>query len=592
MTAATPGAGRSPPPWVVAVASIGVGGWSWLLATHERAGPAGQVYLAVFVAGVSFAVGGLIVWQQWPRRWLGPLLLVTAASLALPTLATTRVPLLWTLGSAGNSAFAPLLVYLVLSFPHARPLSRLDRALVAWTALIAIVPTIVLQALIDPARMDCPDCPRDLNLIGVAHEPEFVFAAAQWVHWVIALSAIAVAGRLAQRLWAGTGPARRILGPVLLPGALWFAIHGITRGLRNVLRDVLPNDEVLQYGPITIVSTALLTVVPFGVLVGLLRARARRARVGDLVLELGELPAGERLGEAVARTLGDPDAQVGFWVAETGRYITVEGEPLELPGPDSGRDVTYVEGRGRSLAAIVHDVALREEPLLVNAVRAAARLAVENERLHADALARLEEVRASRARMVEAGDAERRRIERNLHDGAQQRLIAVILQLRMLADALDDDAVKEQIEAVVQEVTVALAELRDLAQGLHPSILADEGLGAAVEYLAESAPLPVSADVADERFPEAIEVTAYFLVSEALANAAKHANATEVWVSVKRVDGRVAVEVRDDGSGGAGMARGSGLRGLGDRVAAVGGQLRIESPAGRGTHVVAELPCD
>lgn len=588
VTAATAGAGRAPPPWVVAVASIGVGGWSWLLATHEPAGSAGHVYLAVFVAGVSFAVGGLIVWQQWPRRWLGPLLLLTAASLALPTLETTRVPLLWTLGSAGNSAFAPLLVYLVLSFPHVRPLSRLDRALVAWTALIAIVPTIVLQALVDPARMGCPDCPRDLNLIGVAHEPEFVFAAAQWVHWVIALSAIAVAGRLAQRLWAGTGPARRILGPVLLPGALWFAIHAITR----VIRNVLANDEVLQYGPITIVSTALLTVVPFGVLVGLLRARARRARVGDLVLELGELPAGERLGEAVARTLGDPDAQVGFWVAETGRYVTVEGEPLELPRPDSGRDVTYVEGRGRSLAAIVHDAALREEPLLVNAVRAAARLAVENERLHADALARLEEVRASRARLVEASDAERRRIERNLHDGAQQRLIAVTLQLRMLADAVDDDAVKEQIEAGVQEVRVALAELRDLAQGLHPSILADEGLGAAVEYLAERAPLPVSVDVADERYPEPIEVTAYFLVSEALANAAKHANATEVRVSVKRVDGRVTVEVRDDGTGGAGMARGSGLRGLGDRVAAVGGQLRVESPAGRGTRVVAELPCD
>jgi signal transduction histidine kinase len=242
----------------------------------------------------------------------------------------------------------------------------------------------------------------------------------------------------------------------------------------------------------------------------------------------------------------------------------------------------------------VHDPALADEPELVVSAGAAAGLALENERLQAELRARLEELRASRARIVEATQAERRRIERDLHDGTQQRLVSIAMTLG-LADSRferDPEAARSLLGEARTALSDALRELRELAQGIHPGILNERGLRAALEELAYAARLPLELDVdLSQRLPERVEAAAYYVVAESLTNVAKYAEATAVGIRVRRSDGRAIVEVADDGVGGADHARGTGLRGLADRVDALGGTLRVESPPGRGTVVHAEIPC-
>jgi signal transduction histidine kinase len=253
-----------------------------------------------------------------------------------------------------------------------------------------------------------------------------------------------------------------------------------------------------------------------------------------------------------------------------------------------------VEREGHRVAALVHDASLRDDPALVEAVSAAAGLALENERLQAELRARLDDLQGSRARIVEAADDERRRIERNLHDGTQQRLVSVSMALGLAESKLERDSEAGRIlEEARQALGAALQELRELSQGIHPGILSERGLGMALRELAYHAPVAVDLRVElDERLPEAVEVASYYVVAEALANIAKYASATEVTVSVDREDGRAFVRVADDGVGGADPARGSGLRGLADRVEALGGILVLESPSGEGTRLRAEIPCE
>ena len=241
------------------------------------------------------------------------------------------------------------------------------------------------------------------------------------------------------------------------------------------------------------------------------------------------------------------------------------------------------------------DSALLEDPELVKAAAAAAKLAIENERLQAEIRAQLQEVRASRARLVEASDAARRALERDLHDGSQQHLVTLAVQLRLAQARLRDQPDSELaalLAEAVEEVRVAMAELRRLAAGIHPAILTEAGLAQALNALAERSPLVVNiAHAPEQRLPRAVESTAYFVVAESLTNTAKHAHASAVRVSALQVDGHLQVEVLDDGIGGADMEGGSGLQGLADRVVALDGSLQIFSPPGGGTRVVAVIPC-
>ncbi len=334
-------------------------------------------------------------------------------------------------------------------------------------------------------------------------------------------------------------------------------------------------------------------LVPYVFLAGLVRGRWIRGRgLGTLVSRLSQAPQAGGLRGELARALGDPSVELAYWLPESEQYVDAEGKPVRLPPPGSGRAVTQVEREGRRIAAIVHDPALLEDPEPVRAAGAAAALALENERLEAELHAKVEQLSRSRARIVESGYAVRRRLERDLHDGAQQRLVSLALSLRILRSRVDGDVeAARELEYARTELDQALEELRELARGIHPSVLSDRGLGAALEGLAHRAPLPVELDgKPEERLPERVESAAYFVVSEALTNVAKYAQATHASINVARNNGHVLVEVSDDGVGGADPATGTGLRGLLDRVAALGGKLEVDSPPGEGTTVKATIP--
>jgi signal transduction histidine kinase len=337
-------------------------------------------------------------------------------------------------------------------------------------------------------------------------------------------------------------------------------------------------------------------VLPFAFLAGLVRSRYSRAgAVGALIERLTSPDDDQSLAQALAEALGDRSLKLVYWRPTAGHYVTYDGRAVELPVPGSGRAVTEVERDGIRVGAIIHDEALREEPGLVRAVAASAALALENERLEAELRARLDELQSSRARLVEVSMFERRRLERDLHDGAQQRLVALSLQLglaRRRLDAGNPGAAGAMLDAARDELARALEELRELARGIHPAILTDRGLAAAVEALAERAPLTVSLDeMPPERLPAPVEAAAYFVVAEALTNVVKYAGASHAGVRVARSDGYAVVEVRDDGVGGADPAGGTGLRGLADRLAALDGRLEVHSPPGVGTLVRARVPC-
>jgi signal transduction histidine kinase len=302
----------------------------------------------------------------------------------------------------------------------------------------------------------------------------------------------------------------------------------------------------------------------------------------------GEGPVREMLAER----LGDRSLNIAYWLPDREIFVDDRGRQVSLPSAGSGRAWTAVEREGNRVAAIVHDAELDASPELVHAAASAAVLALDNERLKADLRARLEELRHSRRRIVEAADDARRRIERDLHDGAQQQLVSLALDLRLLRARLKDDPdAAATVGELADKLNVALAELRELARGIHPAVLSDHGLGPAIHVLVERASVPVDCDLAfDERLAPATEAAAYFVVAEGLTNVAKYGNATRARVTVRREGDMLEVEVADDGVGGAQMDAGSGLRGLSDRLAALEGELRLDSPLGEGTRLSARIP--
>jgi signal transduction histidine kinase len=380
-----------------------------------------------------------------------------------------------------------------------------------------------------------------------------------------------------------------LLAPLLL-GAVVFALRAVFEGIFTFVErpSAVVYDYLLWWQLVGFVA------LPLALLAGMLRARLARAGIGELVLELERAPP-HGFRDALARALGDPTLEVAFWLPERRGFVDAAGRHVELPAEDGRRAVTRIEHDGEPLAALVHDATLGDEPKLLHASGAAVRLALENAHLQAEMRAQLVRVQESRGRIVAAADDERRRIERDIHDGAQQRLVALGLQLRSAQRQLGSAAAPELdrlLAEAVDELQVAVEELRELARGVHPAILTEEGLAAALDSLGSRTPISVSLEVADGRLPPGVEATAYFVVCEALANVVKHAEATKATIRAERRNGILVVEVSDDGVGGAHAGSGSGLRGLADRVEALGGRLVIESPAGGGTRIVGEIPCE
>jgi signal transduction histidine kinase len=396
--------------------------------------------------------------------------------------------------------------------------------------------------------------------------------------------ALAGVGLLAARWSRGGRPSRR---------AVALLVDSFALGLVMLAALLLAGAfELPAFETIRRVTFVVVGLAPVAFLAALLSVRLARSDVGDLVVELRGDPAPADLRSALARSLSDPSLELVYWLEAFGAWADLDGRPVELPIGE-GRATTRIDRNGSRIAALIHDPSLEDEPELLDAVSAAAAIALENARLHVELRARLEELRGSRGRVIEAGQRERQRLERNLHDGAQQRLIALSLDLSRLEQRLADDPdAAGRLEAARREIAISLEELRDVARGIHPAVLSGHGLAVALESVAARAPVPVRLTVElEERLPEPVEVAAYYVATESLANVGKHARAASATVDVMRVNGEVIVEVVDDGVGGADAESGSGLRGLADRVEALSGRLRVWTPRGGGTRVRAEIPC-
>jgi signal transduction histidine kinase len=530
--------------------------------------------------GWSFIASGIAGWARRPENDLGALMVVVGIVWFVSALLKSwhaSVP--FTLGVWLGDVWLLPLAFLLAGFPTLRLEGRLDRIVVV--ALVVVMgPLEVLWLMcLSFATAISPEAPANALMVWDAAGAA---SAIDSVQRAIGISALLVLAGLLLRRWRrASAPLRRALTPVLAGAAAL------------VMFTVAYTIDWFGGTSATVVSLTLfmLTAVPLIFLAGLLRARLARSAVGELLVELREPAAPGRLRDSLAKALRDPTLELAYWVPEYETYVGVDGRPVTLA--TDGRMVTLVERGGAHVAAIVHDESLRHEPELVGAVASAAGIALENERLQADLRARLSDLRASRARIVEAGDSARRKLERDLHDGAQQRLVSLSVVLRLVAGRLPEDAAEATLLATArEELNASLAELRQLARGIHPAVLSDHGLPVALESLAARVPVRVALDVAlVERPPQPVEVAAYYLIAEGLTNVAKYADATSAAVHVARENGTVVVEVSDDGKGGADPRSGSGLRGLADRVEALDGRLRVWSPPGGGTRLRAELPC-
>ena len=533
-----------------------------------------QVFLLEWVA-VPYVAAGVVAWWRRPGSRLGPLMVAGGLASAFSGWQLAESSGAYTFGAAFDIVPAALFLHVCLAFPDGGLRSRFERVLVGIAYAFAVGLQLVKLALggVNPQ-----------NLLDVWRQPDLV-ATVEDVQ-LLALSACCLVGLgvLVSRHRRFGRPRRHSIAFVIDS----FAVALVMIALLFVLGAFeLPGFREVQRATLFVIGLS-----PLAFLVGLLDARLARSAVGDLIVELRGDPAPPDLRDALANTLRDPSLTLAYWLPDFHSYVDVDGRPVRLPDDDR-RAATLIDHNGEHVAALVHDRALDDEQQLLDAVGAAAGMSLENARLHAELRARVEELRGSRARVIEAGQKERQRLERNLHDGAQQRLIALSLRLGLLERSLSDEpGVRQELDAARREIALSLAELRDVARGIHPAVLSGHGLAVAVESLCARAPLPVRLEIrAAERLPERAEVAAYSVVSEGLANVAKHAQATTAQVSVERQGDRLVVEVVDDGVGGADTERGSGLRGLADRVEALGGRLRVWTPVGLGTRVLAEIPC-
>jgi signal transduction histidine kinase len=548
-----------------------------MLVGNAQTGPLTLGTVLQVLVGWSFAACGIFLWARRPANRLGQLMTIVGFLWLLGrTMSLVPHPVVYIAGLWLTDLWAAGFAFFLLSFPTGRLASRVDRAIVG-VFLFVTVPLEFLWFL-----FLVPD--NGMNALSIAADPSAAHVIDTIQRDIISLGAVLLVIALGRRWLRSSSPVRRQMAPVLA-GAIAILLQSASWIFLSSGTSLEPLDDLIFVAQIAI---------PIVVLLVILQTRMARAAVADLVVELGQTPTPARLRDALASALGDPSLQVAYWAPIQDRFVDAAGETVELPDEGTGQAVTMLERDGVPAAAIIHDAILLEERGLIASVASAMRLAVENDRLTAAVEAQLAEVRASRARIVAAGDAERQRVERDLHDGAQQRLVALTLALRLAMRRLGYDAdlaVKLSLEQASDEARAALSELRELARGIHPQILTEAGLRAAVESLAARTPATVSVYIdPDARFAPAVEAIAYFVVSESLANIAKHAEAGAVAVRAGWADRVLTVEVADDGRGGADPRTGTGLRGLLDRVSAVDGTLEVVSPPGGGTRIVARIP--
>jgi signal transduction histidine kinase len=518
------------------------------------------------VLGGSFLACGLIAWHRRPDSRSGMLMVATGGCLLIEPLSARFDSLtVLNVGEMLEDVWGIPFVWLLLTtLTGGRLASAADRLLVAAFGLQLAIELVWHLFLEQPGNflLAFPDA----DVARVLEEGNL---------WLVTVNCLAAAIVIGRRWRAASPPRRRAMLP---------AVAGIAC--------LLMFSAVQQIQELWLIWLAVcsLLLVPAAFLAGLLRSRLARGGLADLFFDLGAMN-GATLQARLARAVGDPGLVVAYPSADHG-HVDGDGAPVAVPGAEAGRAVARIERDGREVAAIAYDASLDDDPELIEAVRAAAAIGLENASLRAEAEVRLAELRASRQRLVAAGDAERRRLERDLHDGAQQRLVTLGIVLRRLQRSLPSGAkvLAPAFDAAVDEVAGTIADLRTIAAGVRPPRL-DEGLAAALEDLARGSAVPVEVETSGDRAPPDVEAVAYFIACEALTNAVKHASPSRVSVHAARTDGVLRLVVSDDGVGGAAPGHGSGLAGLADRVAAQGGTLVLESPAGAGTRIAVELPC-
>ena len=573
-------------------AALAAGAGATWLAAHAGAnrptepGP----YLTLLV-GASLIGSGLASWQARPDNRLGPMMVLTGFAWFAGLFSEATSAPLYTVGVAVEYVFIAGFVYVVLSFPSGKLRGTLDRVLVGVALAVALGLQVAAMLFGNGKGLRCGGGCGD-NLIQVFHDNGLAIALLDLQRLLGAALTLTALSLLTMRWMRASRPERREVTWVLLAGNATLLALTVT-----VVDDLLGNPLKSAPAKVWFLTLAL---VPIAIVATFVRRRLARGSVAGLVVQLGGPTAPADLRVALARALGDPSLDLAYWFPAEDRYVTGDGRPVEVPNADSGRRSTFVERDGTPIAMLLHDPALEHNSELVESVCAAAGLALENERLQAELRARLVELNASRGRLVEATDAERRRIERNLHDGTQQRLVSIAMSLGLLESRLAPG--QGDAGPIVREARSALAlaleELRELTQGIHPTLLVERGLPVALEELCRRAGLPAHLKVdLDVRLPDQVETAAYYFASEALSNAVKHSHGSEVRVEVARDGATLMVEIADDGIGGAAIGgvgwagSGSGLRGLADRVEALGGQFTVSSPPGRGTRLRAEIPC-
>jgi len=566
---------------IMFVAGVVFGALTLAIARNEPAysfgGGSAFAGAAELIAGYALLAVGLIAVMRPREGSLGAILV--AASFAWFLLEWNNPEagsaFVFSVGLVLYVAAPPLVAHAVLAYPDGRLRSRLDRIglALAYAGAVGIL-GVLAASVFDPVAQGCAQCARNLLLVrGDAglYESLNRVGLRLGVAWSLLLIALIVA-----RLARSTPARRRLAAPVALAGSVYLALvaadfaHSAGRGFLS--NDSL--DRRLWLGEAAALSALALTVAW-----AWLRVRRTRSQLAGLVLELAESPSPGGLRDLLATTLGDATLELAYPLAGD-RLVDARGQPVQLDG-----EITSLVRAGREVARLSHRPGLLDDPTLADEVAAAARLALDNEQLQAETRAQLKELRASRSRIVETGDAERRRLERDLHDGAQQRLVALSLSLRLACSQLGSDpdpALLARIEAAEAELRAALAELRELAQGIFPAVLDEEGFAAAVEALAEDAAVPVEiVALPEERLELAVEAAAYFVVAEAV----RRSDGAPLTVSAARRNGRFVIEVESDSAP-------AEIVDLEDRVGALDGTLDVVREQSGRVRIRAEIPCE
>jgi signal transduction histidine kinase len=555
-----------------------------------NAGRSAEAAAAKLLAGSALIGAGLYLSFGWRRPASGVLFGLAAFAWSLEEWNNpgTGVGAAFTVGLVGYAIAPAVVTHAVLAYPFGRLGSRLERL----TVVVAYVDTVLVLGLIAtlffaPAAHQCHLCPP--NLLLVRDSPE-VYAGLQSLgHWLLVGWTAALIALALRRLLRASGPIRRLTGPVLVAGSAYVLLV-LAAAAQSAAPGVIGTGQLAPW--LWFAQAAALCAIGLAVAWSWSLRRATRSRMAGLVVELGKSPPPGGLQEMLGRTLGDPELRLAYTLDGRQELVDANGKAVDVADRLAQ---TPIAREGRTIAMLLHRPGLLDDPAVVEEVAAATRLALDNERLHAEVLARIEDLRASRARIVAAGEAERRRLERDLHDGAQQRLLSLSLALgftRAQVQEPPDARILTLIDDAEERLRGAIEELREVAHGIYPAALSSDGLGAAVDALRERASIPIKVtSLPDDRLPGSIESAAYFLIAEVTGPIAFDAGATRAAIDAKVVGDSLVVTVSADGTQRADSELDGRFIDLEDRIGALGGRLQVEHDEPSHLTVRAEIPC-